>query len=293
VIATPTNGNVLNPIFVGWAASIADYYASPGAAGWNATANALGPVTGDHFDVVSLGDMNTAQLAAYNHNIAPGQPGYNGPGYITLAFATPITNGPGADFVVFENCFTVVGNSPFIGGVAGQIFAELAFVEVSTDGVNFARFPSEYLNFPNARLSGRRDNYVDLDGTGTPRNISALSLDVSGVYNLAGKHINNLGDGLCWGTPFDLDDLRNDPLVLDGTIKLNKINFVRIVDIPGNGDFLDSLGNPIFDAWVTGGSGGFDLAGIGVIHQVPEPTSLGLLLVGGWGLLTRYRRRPL
>ncbi len=39
------------------------------------------------------------------------------------------------------------------------------------------------------------------------------------------------------------------------------------MDIPGDGTFLDSLGDPIYDAWVTWGSGGFDLEAIGVISR--------------------------
>ena len=85
--------------------------------------------------------------------------------------------------------------------------------------------------------------------------------------------------------PFDLENLVNEPSVVAGEIDLNQINFVRIVDIPGNGSFLDSEGRPIYDPWQTPipGSGGFDLEAIGAINTntVPEPTSvLGILLHG-------------
>jgi PKD repeat protein len=49
-------------------------------------------------------------------------------------------------------------------------------------------------------------------------------------------------------------------------VDLNSINYVRIVDIPGSGDFKDSQGNPIYDGWVTFGSGGLDLEAVGVIN---------------------------
>ncbi|QQR94474.1 MAG: hypothetical protein IPJ93_11675 [Bacteroidota bacterium] len=59
----------------------------------------------DGLDVVSLGDGGMA----------------------TLTFANPIMNGSGWDFAVFENSFS-------------ETFLELAFVEVSSDGVNFFVF---------------------------------------------------------------------------------------------------------------------------------------------------------
>ena len=46
-----------------------------------------------------------------------------------------------------------------------------------------------------------------------------------------------------YGTPFDLSDLLSDPLVLSGAVDLNNIQYVKLVDIPGNGSFLDSQGH--------------------------------------------------
>ncbi|GBD26358.1 hypothetical protein HRbin30_01690 [bacterium HR30] len=56
-------------------------------------------------------------------------------GEIVLRFDPPVAcNGPGPDILVFENPFHA-------GGVNGPVFAELAFVAVSQDGVHFAEFP--------------------------------------------------------------------------------------------------------------------------------------------------------
>ena len=230
--------NSVNPIFFGWARGWSGYVRADGQSAFSEVSLALGPVTGDNFDVVSLGDLSAVQLAA-------GAP----VGQVTLHFTdtlhpAPIRNLPGADFVVFEN--GLVAESGTGGAGVGGVFAELAYVEVSSDGVNFARFPSVSL---------------------TPGSVPSYgTLDPAKIFNLAGKHVNAGGES--WGTPFDLAALVNHPLVIDGTLDLNRVRHVRIVDIPGNGSFFDSaapMPHPIFDPWPTTGAGGFDLEAIGVI----------------------------
>ena len=53
-------------------------------------------------------------------------------GSITLSFDPPVSNGDGWDFAVFENGFE-------------DTFLELAYVEVSSDGVVFVRFDNASL----------------------------------------------------------------------------------------------------------------------------------------------------
>jgi hypothetical protein len=267
VTATTSNGNYVNPVFKGWATEVTDYSPAPGvASNWKTTTNALGAVTGNNMGIVTLGDLySTSKLTTVDPTITTdnyGFIGYDSPGSITLKFAHSITNGSGADFAVFENAF--ISNS------SGLDFAELGYVDVSTDGVNFARFASVSLT------SGTVGGYGCVDPTD--------------VYNLAGKHVNAYGDS--WGTPFDLGTLASDASVASGLVDLSQINYVRIVDIPGSGDYLDSLGNPIYDAWVTYGSGGLDLEAVGVINQVPEPGTLvgTLAAFGTIGLWQSFRR---
>ena len=240
--------NYVNPIFVGWATGHQNYYRSDGETGYSDPAKALGAVTGDNADVVSLGDLTQTQ-------IDNGDP----VGKITLTFAKAITNGTGADFAVFEN--------GFVSQTTGEVSAELGYVEVSTDGANWARFASDSLT---AELVGAY-------GTVDPTN----------VCNLAGKHVNAYGDS--WGTPFDLENLTDHAKVLNGSVDLSEINYVRIVDIPGSGDFLDADDDPIYDAWHTWGSGGVDLEAVGVINEVPEPATMCILVAGGLGVLFRRR----
>ncbi|AKB30309.1 cell surface protein [Methanosarcina siciliae T4/M] len=225
--------NVVNPVFLEWASVAVDY--SPANQSINPNfadpAKALGPVTGSNMDIVSLGDLEESQLLAGEQ-----------PGSVTFGFDVPIANGDGPDLALFENGF-----------MSGSgIFAELAFVEVSTDNITFVRFPAASLT---PGLVG---------GYGT--------IDPTNVTNLVGKHVNAYGNS--WGTPFDLSCLENTTEVLNGSVDLNNINYVRVVDIPGNGFFKDSLGNPIYDAWVTWGSGGLDLEAVGVINTAYLPVSV-------------------
>jgi len=196
----------------------------------------------------SLGDLDATQIAS----------GMS-PGYLTVTFPSGIRNGAGHDFAVFEN------GGAFLA--APLLFAELAYVEVSSNGSDFARFPSISLN----RETDLAINFGR----------AFASLDTTKVFNLAGKHQSG------FGTPFNLDDLMTDSLVTGGLLDLNNIQFLKLVDIPGNGAFKDSLGNSIFDAWLTtGGSGGFDFRlgpglGVGVLNSiaaVPEPSSVALCL---------------
>ncbi len=176
-------------------------------------ANALG-APGSAADVVSLGDGGSA----------------------TLAFAHPITNGPGPDFAVFENGFP--SQTPPYGD-----YLELAFVEVSTDGKRFVRFPSVSLTQDTAQIGGFGQ------------------LNPEKIHNLAGKYVAD------YGTPFDLKD------IADSTgVDIDSINYVRIVDVTGDIDSAyaryDSRGNIINDPWPSPyWTGGFDLNAVGVIHE--------------------------
>jgi hypothetical protein len=268
------DGNYVNPIFKSWATGIVAYQPSPTRMDprFETPTKTLGPATGDVFDIASLGDMSAADLTAYAAD--PVNAAVK-PGYITLSFGKAITNHAGPDFAVFENAFASDYDIPSTGGVKGGMFAELAYVEASTNGVDFARFPSIYLNTA-ANLN------LSFGSNGNPTNYAYGTQDPAYIYNLAGKHGN--GYGISWGTPFNLDDLANDPtaqtLIAAGKLNLNDINYIKLVDIPGNGSFTDSQGHPIYDAWQTYGSGGFDLDAIGVLNQVPEPSALCLLGAG-------------
>lgn len=248
--------SVINPIFKSWATEVADYYQTPGVDFlWSYPNKALGPVTGNNLDIFSLGDLSREQVKAGEK-----------PGWITLGFSEPFGDVNGYDFVVFEN--SMISESTTTGGsVKGQLLAELAFVEVSSDGENFIRFPSVSLT----------EKPGEIFSTIQPEN----------VYNLAGKHVNAYGT--CTGTPFDLRELADYNDVVSGIVDINNIRFVRIVDIPGTGDFYDNAvenidpntdpnwttyanNHPVFDEWNTSlvplyPSSGFDLEAVGILHE--------------------------
>ena len=263
--ADPEDPNaVINPIFRGWATEVVSYEPAPGLDGqWTDPSMALGPATGSNIDIVSLGHLNSQQIS---QGAAPGQ--------ITLSFAEPIRQGAGYDFVVFENGF-VSNIDTQAGSLAGQMFAELAYVEVSSNGVDFARFPSVSLT---EELVGRY-------GT----------IEISNVHNLAGKHPN--AGGICTGTPFDLKEIASDPDVVSGLVNINDVRYVRIVDVPGSGDFHDDAArstdpgtwpvwdfyadsHPIYDAWdastAPDPSGGFDLEAVGVLREQVHAADIDL-----------------
>jgi Secretion system C-terminal sorting domain len=156
-------------------------------------------------------------------------------GVATITFAHCITNGPGADFAVFENGFLDAINDSLA-------FLELAFVEVSSDGIHFFRFPASSLTPSQTQV-------------GTYGYLNAVHIN-----NLAGKYV------ALYGTPFDLQELSGLP-----GLDVTKITHVRIIDVIGDigvHSSRDSAGNIINDPYPTPfPSCGFDLDAVGVIHQ--------------------------
>lgn len=151
-------------------------------------------------------------------------------GTAVLTFAQPITNGEGFDFAVFENGVT-------------DTFLELAFVEVSSNGVDFFRFPSH----------SETQTETSIGGFG--------ALDARNLNNLAGKY------RVEYGTPFDLSDIPDNEL-----LNKSSITHVKIIDVVGSLEdeyaTHDSLGNKVNDPYPTPYySSGFDLTGVGVINQ--------------------------
>lgn len=164
---------------------------------------ALGPADGQ---VISLGDSGV-----FGYHLPQG-----------------IWDQAGAEFAIFENSFS-------------DVFLELAFVEVSKDGLNYLRFPAQSLLDTNVQT-----------GTFGPS-------DPTRVANLAGKYRAD------YGVPFDLKDI----------VDLDTVHYIRIIDVVGSIDpqwaSRDSQGRIINDPYPTAfASGGFDLDALALL----KPNSL-------------------
>jgi hypothetical protein len=217
---------------VAWATRVASYTAGTNVDPfWQDTTKGLGAAEGTSFHIVCLGRG----------------------GEITLEFQQPITDGTGADFVVFENSFS-------------DQFLELAWVEVSSDGIHFLRFP----NFSQ-----------------TPSPVGGFgTVDAKKVHGFAGKYRAG------YGTPFDLAEIRaaHAASLLDSSlfpssysvdllanfdeVDFDNIRYIRLIDVVGDGSQYSALrlsadqGLVIYDPYPTTGSAGFDLDAVGVIHQL-------------------------
>ena len=160
-------------------------------------------------------------------------------GYITLQFDSPIVNGNGHDFAVFENA--LIPNT--IPNQDSIVFFELAFVEVSSNGIDFVRFPA--VSHVQTDVQMGNGDYDDCH----------LLTNFAGIFPVF------------YGYPFDLEELANEP-----NLDVNNITHVRLVDVVGSIDpqygTYDSEGNIINDPYPTPfHSCGFDLDAVGVIHS--------------------------
>lgn len=78
-------------------------------------------------------------------------------GWVILGFEdNAIVDGPGPDFIVFENAF-------YVGGNADSIFAELASVAVSEDGTHWVEFPCTASEPPYGSCAGWRPTLANAE----------------------------------------------------------------------------------------------------------------------------------
>ena len=162
-------------------------------------------------------------------------------GQAILTFERPIKNEIGWDFAIFENSFS-------------DTYLELAFVEVSSNGLDYYRFEATSLT----------QDSIQIDAFG--------SVDPEKINNLAGKYRVN------YGTPFDLGELDLDP-----GLDIDNVTHIKIIDVIGSVDpnygTIDHLGNTINDPFPTPfPSSGFDLDAVGVIHEQPLKVNNQILI---------------
>jgi hypothetical protein len=159
----------------------------------------LGPGSGfglDDYPDVLLGPPEGAGSGAGSLDVLTLGQG----GFVTLAFeGNGIVDGPGVDFLVFENAF-------FVGGDPEHPYAELARVEVSEDGVEWRAFPCEPTAYPFGACAGWRP-------------VFASSAEPS---------IDPTDPGAAGGDPFDLAD-----------VGLELARYVRVVDLASHATTFD------------------------------------------------------
>lgn len=261
-------------------ASGATFYAShveravvgtPAQDGFGDSGEALGAPSGRG----SVGSASEGSTSVYNLGVG---------GSLTLGFddVAPggvrttrrvIADAPGADFIVFENAF-YAGNRP------ATTFAELVFVEVSSNGADFARFAYD----------SRTAAPVQPFGTIDASLVSGFA-GVTPVYaNPAENTIDPFDPAAAGGDAFDLATLSAHALVTAGKLDLNAVRFVRLIDVVGDGSQRNADGTAVYDPYGAG-NGGADIDSLAVIHGavVPEPTS-GLLVLAGLAALGPGRR---
>lgn len=221
-------------------AGLSTYYAdavitwAPGTAAHANGNNALGPPSGGG---LFLGSTHAASLGVQ--------------GWTVLQLDEAAFDGAGTDLIVCENAF-------FVSGAPGTAFVEAVFVEVSTDGNTFVRFPAEYGGpaVQSPPFAGVRPEwYFGFAG------VLPVSADpAKGVDPL---HLVHGG-----GDAFDLGDLADDPAVVAGDVDLYDIRYVRLVDVRSGVD-TDDLGTEVFDAGLDA-SASADIDALVVVNSLPN-----------------------
>ena len=211
-----------------WADGYVNYNPGSGVDGaWQNPDEALGKAGTNAFEIVALGRG----------------------GEITITFSHPLSDGPGWDFAVFENAFN-------------NNFLELAYVEVSSDGVHFVRFPNYSFTANPVPAFGNVDpTFIDglggkyRSGYGTPFNLTQLQ----NAYNASVQSDWKARTG--FSSTFRNALVANFPF-----LDLTAITHIRLIDVVGDGSNSDCEGFAIYDPYKTTGSAGFDLDGVGAFH---------------------------
>lgn len=132
--------------------------------------------------------------------------GYEERPYVVLGWTgARVTNGPGADLVVFENAFRTTW-------AADEWFMDPAVVEVSLDGATWVAFPYDYLAADETSYSPHVEDWEGFAGV-TP--VLYDSDDAIDAF-----------DPLAGGDAFDLDELGAEGTA--GEIRRDGFRFVRI-----------------------------------------------------------------
>lgn len=161
-----------------------------------------------------------------------------------------IEDGPGPDFIVFENAF-FVGAAPTSPDEDYQIFAEPGIVEVSIDGEQWFQFP-----FDEQALDEARGTNIDKDLYERLQGLAGITPTFTGNWTVPNDPLtwDPDGQGGVSGAGGDAFDL--------ATVGLSEARFIRLTD-------ADSQSGP------AGSAEGFDLDAVVVLNgrATDPPTS--------------------
>jgi len=204
---------------------------NPGPGAFFPPSNALGPPVGEGLSQGSLDVYSTGSG-----------------GSITVELDVPALDGPGADLIVSEN--------PFLVAPGASTWVEAAFVEVSTTGAVFVRFPTRYAGPPGpfAPFTGAAPGWY----RGFAGVLPVTTNPANGIDPLDVVAAN--------GDAFDLADLADHPDVVSGAVDLDLIRFVRLVDVEAGVD-QDELGTTVWDA-TTGGTDTCDIDALTAVNHL-------------------------
>jgi len=164
-------------------------------------------------------------------------------GSLTLELGVDAIDGPGADLAVYENGFMY----------GAEVFSEAFFVEVSSNGIDFARFPSRYYG-PSTGFAGA---LAAPWGT-----YSGMGGCVPVLANATTNSISPFNPVVAGGEAFDLADLNGHPLHTQGLLDLQAVRRVRLVDAV-EGVSVDAYGQLVWD-----NSGAFSSADVDAVAVI-------------------------
>ncbi len=112
--------------------------------------------------------------------------------YLVLSWGgATVHNGPGADFVVFENGFEV-------GAGSGSFFLDQIVVMLSRDGVTFVPFPHDYVAEDETKYQSKPEAWQGFGGRYPVK------------YNVDSNPVDPFDHEAAGGDPFDLDGMPLD-----------------------------------------------------------------------------------
>lgn len=211
VLAAGSGAAAAGPAASFHASRVVEYSPGPGYSLFPDASLALGGPYG-----TPGGSLHVVSLGVQGHLVLGSHPG------------EALCDSGGADLIVFENAFPAAG---------GGTFAELVRVGVSTNGIDYAFFPTR------CTVPGPVEAYEGID----PAQVDGFAGVGEVRANVASNTIDPFDPAAAGGDAFDLADLSDDPLVTSSVVDLGRIYYLKLLDVLGDGSEQDTAGRPVYD----------------------------------------------